>query len=69
MANRFGHEVSYSILKELEKENTLLQLEKARGNDYVVRPDGTNEHVFSIVVADNIDSLDETLTGIFLGIV
>lgn len=38
-------------------------------NDNMVRPDGTNEHVFSLVVADKVDSLGKTLTGIFLGIV
>lgn len=63
LTNRFGHGVSYSILEELETENALLQLEKARANEGIVLPDGCNKNTFSIMVADNIDRLEETLTG------
>ena len=63
LSSRFGHGVSYSILEELETENAFLKLEKANENGGVILPDGCQQSVFSIVVAENIDRLEETVSG------
>ena len=64
IANRFGHGVSYCILEELETENAFNKIKRQTEEGGVVFPDGCQKDVFSIVVADNIDRLEETLSGI-----
>ena len=62
ITNRLGHGISYTLLMELFTENAYKiqdeQLEKS-----LVLPLDTQKDVFTIYVADNIDRLEETLTG------
>lgn len=60
--NKFGHGVSYS---QLEENDTALCLQKlATGlNHRVALPSSIKPHVFTTLAWDNIDRLEETLTG------
>jgi hypothetical protein len=60
--NKFGHGMSYS---QLEENDTALCLQKlATGlNQKVVLPASIKPHVFTNLAWDNIDRLEETLTG------
>lgn len=60
--NKFGHGVSYS---QLEENDTALCLQKlATGfNQRVALPASIKPHVFTNLAWDNIDRLEETLTG------
>ena len=60
--NRLGHGVSYS---QLEENDTALCLQKlAAGlNQQVAIPSSIKPHVFTNLAWDNIDRLEETLTG------
>lgn len=60
--NKLGHGVSYS---QLEENNTALCLQKlaTASNQRVVLPASIKPHVFTNPAWDNIDRLEETLTG------
>ena len=60
--NKFGHGVSYS---QLEENDTALCLQKlATGlNHRVALPSSIKPYVFTTLAWDNIDRLEETLTG------
>ena len=60
--NRLGHGVSYS---QLEENDTALCLQKlaATTNQQVVLPADIKPYVFTNLAWDNIDRLEETLTG------
>jgi len=60
--NKLGHGVSYS---QLEENDTALCLQKlaASRNERVVLPTSIMPHVFTNLAWDNIDRLEETLTG------
>lgn len=60
--NRLGHGVSYS---QLEENDTALCLQKlaATPNRQVVLPSNIQPHIFTNLAWDNIDRLEETLTG------
>ena len=59
--NKFGHGVSYS---QLEENDTALCLQKlAAGNLGVALPSSIKPYVFTTLAWDNIDWLEETLTG------
>ena len=60
--NKLGHGVSYS---QLEENNTALCLQKLAtdSNQRVVLPASIKPHVFTNLAWDNIDRLEETLTG------
>jgi len=53
-ANKLGHGVSYSVLHELLTEVAYAKTEN---------PDMCNKETFTILVEDNIDRLEETLSG------
>ena len=59
--NRLGHAVSYSTIEENQTALCLLKL--AAATDAVVLPDNIKPHVFTTLAWDNIDRLEETLTG------
>lgn len=63
ITNWFGHGVSYTITEELDTENAFLKIDKNSEGDGIVLPDGCQKDVFTIVVADNIDCMEETLSG------
>ncbi|KAK7143952.1 hypothetical protein R3I93_014956 [Phoxinus phoxinus] len=60
--NKLGHGVSYS---QLEENNIALCLQKlaTASNQRVVLPASIKPHVFTNLAWDNIDRLEETLTG------
>ena len=60
--NRLGHGVSYSVLKE---NDTALCLQKlaATFNQGVVLPSNIQPYAFTNLAWDNINRLEETLTG------
>lgn len=59
--NRLGHGVSYS---QIEENDTALCLRKlAATSEGVVLPENTFPHLFTTMAWDNIDILEETLTG------
>ena len=60
--NKFGHGVSYS---QLEENDTALYLQKmaASFNQRVALPASIKPYVFTNLAWDNIDRLEETLTG------
>ena len=62
LLNKFGHGVSYS---QLEENETALCLQKlaASLNQKVALPACIKPHVFTNLAWDNIDRLEETLTG------
>ena len=62
MLNRLGHGVSYS---QLENNDTALCLQKmaANLNQKLVLPGTIQLNVFPTLAWDNIDRLEETLTG------
>lgn len=62
MLNRFGHGVSYS---QLEENDTALCLQKlaANVNQMTILPETSRPNVFTNLAWDNIDRLEETLTG------
>ena len=62
MLNKFGHGVSYS---QLEENDTALCLQKLATslNRSVVLPVSVQPGIFTNLAWDNIDRLEETLTG------
>ena len=62
MLNRFGHAVSYS---QLEENDTALCLQKMASslNQTTILPGTIRPNVFTNLAWDNIDRLEETLTG------
>jgi len=59
---RLGHGASYSMLEELDTENAYKIVEEQEQGS-VILPNGVQKEVFTIVVADNIDRREETLSG------
>ena len=60
--NKLGHGVSYSILEELFTENAFYTIDQQVNEDIFI-PCGFAENKLTIAVYDNIDRLEETLTG------
>ena len=58
------HEISYTILEELDTEYALLQLNRREQTGGVVLPEGSEERELAIVETDNIDRNEETLSGV-----
>ena len=61
-ANKLGHGVSYSVLHELLTEVAYAKTENLKDNE-VCLPDMCNKETLTILVEDNIDRLEETLSG------
>lgn len=61
MLNRLGHGVSYTVIEENETALCLGKL--AATDDDVVLPETIKAHVNTTLAWDNIDRLEETLTG------
>ena len=59
---RLGHGASYSMLEELDTENAYKIVEDQEQGS-VILPNGVQKEVFTMVVADNIDRREETLSG------
>ena len=59
---RLGHGASYTLIEELDTENAYQMIEKQDQAD-IILPNGVQKEVFTIIVADNIDRREETLSG------
>ena len=62
--DKYGHEISYTILEELDTEYALLQLNRHEETGGLVLSEGCKERELAIVVANNIDRNEETLSGV-----
>ena len=60
--NKLGHGVSYSVLQEMLTEVAYQKTENANTDD-VILPENCSRGTFTILVEDNIDRLEETLSG------
>ena len=60
--NKLGHGVSYSVLQELLTEVAYNKTENVK-EDEVALPDICINENFTVLVEDNIDRLEETLSG------
>ena len=58
--NRLGHSLSYSMMQQID---TALCLQKLSSGDNVPLPTDLRPSIFTTLVWDNIDLLEETLTG------
>ena len=66
LINRLGHGTSYSLIEEIETEYALKLISEQNHNRVIVPPEFQDEHTNSFValmVADNIDNLENTLSG------
>ena len=66
LINKDGHGVSYELVQEIETEYALEVINKQRENQVVIPASVTQEEsrsTVALMVADNIDSLECTLTG------
>ena len=59
---RMGHGASYTLIEELDTEHAYQMVDKQQ-QSAVILPDGVQQDVFTMVVADNIDRREETLSG------
>ncbi|KAK3748348.1 hypothetical protein QZH41_000090 [Actinostola sp. cb2023] len=60
--NRFGHGISYTQLEEIDTALCLQKMAKA-SDDKAVLPENIHPHVCTSLAWDNIDRLEETLSG------
>lgn len=61
-ASKLGHGISYTALQELLTEVAYEKTESVDQNK-ICLPDNCHAEVFTILVEDNIDRLEETLSG------
>ena len=62
MVNRLGHGISYTLLMEIQTENAYMIVDQQLQNGCIL-PVNLQKEVYSILVADNIDRTEETLSG------
>ena len=60
--NKLGHGVSYSTLQEIMTEVAYNKAENVNENEEIL-PENCSPGIFSILVEDNIDKLEETTSG------
>ena len=61
-ANKLGHGVSYSVLQELLSEVAYAKTEHMKPDEVTI-PEICKKEMFTMLVEDNIDRLEETLSG------
>ena len=62
MVNR-GHGISYTQLEEIDTALCIQKMNAAESEDKVPLPDNIHPHVSTTLAWDNIDRLEETLSG------
>ena len=62
IVSHLGHGVSYTKLLEISTEVAYSKIEKQADN-LLCLPEGCQKNMFSIIVEDNIDRNEQTLTG------
>ena len=60
--NKLGHGVSYSVLQETLTEVAYKKTDDLDA-DHLVLPENCSKETFTILVEDNVDRLEETLSG------
>ena len=60
--SKLGHGISYDVTQSLLTEVAYLKVDSTDG-EKVPLPDSTEEETFAMLVEDNIDRLEETLSG------
>ena len=60
-ANKLGHGVSYTKLQELLSEIAYAKIEVAK--EKIALPEFYNQETFTMLVEDNINCFEETLSG------
>ena len=60
--NKLGHGVSYSVLQEILIEVAYKKIDDVDA-EHVALPENCSSETFTILVEDNIDRLEETLSG------
>ena len=66
LINRLGHGISYSLIEEIETEYAMKLIREQNHSCVIVPPEFQDEHTNSsvaLMVADNIDNLENTLSG------
>ena len=63
MVNRCGHGISYTQLEEIDTALCIQKMNAAESEDKVPLPDNIHPHVSTTLAWDNIDRLEETLSG------
>ena len=67
MMNTFGHGINYNLIREIETEHALIAINQ-QVDKRVVIPDEENlkleDNKIALMVADNIDNLESTITGL-----
>ena len=63
MVNRCGHGISYTLLEEIDTALCIQKMNAAESEDKVPLPDNIHPHVSTTLAWDNIDRLEETLSG------
>lgn len=60
---RLGHGISYTVLEEILTEVAFQKTQHVENQEPL--PESIEKEVFSILVEDNIDRLEETLSGLY----
>ena len=60
--NKLGRGISYDVTQSLLTEVAYLKMDSTDG-EQVLLPGSTEEETFAMLVEDNIDRLEETLSG------
>ena len=63
ITNKLGHGVCYSILQELATENAYRISNQQESG--VILTDGAQQETFTVYMADNIDRLEKTFSGLY----
>ena len=63
ITNKLGHGVCYSVLQELVTENAYRISNQQESG--AILPDGAQQETFTVYAVDNIDRLEETLSGLY----
>ena len=61
--NRLGHGISYTKLEEIDTALCMTKLDTQKDGDGAILPTGTFPSVPTVLAFDNIDRLEETLSG------
>ena len=66
LINDYGHGISYTLIEEIETEHALMSIYEQNENKVILPNEAFQDNescCVGLMVADNIDSLECTLTG------
>ena len=67
MINTFGHGINYNLIREIETEHELMAINQQVDKRVVIPDEGNlkqEDNKIALMVADNIDNLESTITGL-----